>query len=297
LRQGVGVSLPSSGEIAKNFSLPQFIQYINEHFGLTPKQAMEILKVKSLSGINLRDALEQLQHAHSGADRGERGEMTSDEGAGSVAEKGRTGATDSSVKTMSGVNSQRAERAERVERVERMERSDERPSKPDAHGTSTSKQPIPIRPVTARVEEPRANAKVLREPPTTYFDEEDDEGDMEPDDMEELLDDGDEDELPSLTPSQRVQASTLVSRLRESQGVATVSPMRLKVLSNVIGDQLTEMQLADIVEGVWGISSTKRLKVDQAEVLISWAKEDEFQNEAEIVLMFLEEDALARGNR
>jgi hypothetical protein len=294
LRQGVGVSLPSSGEIAKNFSLPQFIQYINEHLGLTPKQAMEILKVKSLSGINLRDALEQLLHAQSGADRGE---TTSDEGSERVVDKGRTGTTDPSMKAISGVNGQRAERAERIERVGSGERSDERPSKPDAHGTSTSKQPIPFRPATTKAEEPRANAKMLREPPA-YFDEEDDERDEDiEDELDELLDDGDEDEPHSLTPQERVQASSLVSRLRESQGVAAVSPMRLKVLSNVIGDQLTEMQLADIVEGVWGIPSTKRLKVDQAEALISWAKEDDFQNEAEIVLMFLEEDALARGNR
>jgi hypothetical protein len=266
---------------------------------------MEILKVKSLSGINLRDALEQLQLAQSGqhdADGGEDGESTS--------ERGKTGITDTSVKAAGVVNGQtgpRAERAERVERVDRAERigGDEKPSKPEMRNNNgqqatSPKQPIPFRPAGSKVEEPHANPKVIRESPA-YFDEEDDEnyendGDIE-DELDELLDDGDDDEQQGLTPEERVQAIGLVSRLRESQGVAAVNPARLKVLSNVTDGQIDEEQLDDLIRGVWGITSTKRLKVDQAEALISWAKEDDFQSEAEIVLLYLQEDALARGNR
>ena len=293
VRQNIGMSLPSMSELSGNVSLPQFIQYINEHLGLTPKQAMEVLKVKSLSGINLRDALEQLQRTQSGQN---------EDGSEGTTERGRTGTTDPAMRAISDANGQRAERAERVERVERGERGDERPSKPEMRNTNgqqaSSKQPIPFRPATSsKLDEPRANSKILRESPA-YFDEEDDEndGDIEGE-LDELLDDGDEEEQQALTPQERVQASGLVSRLRESQGVAMVNPARLKVLGNVTDGQIDAAQLDELIQGVWGISSTKRLKVDQAEALISWAKEDDFQNEAEIVLMLLEEDAFARGNR
>src|SRR6185295_17580855 len=55
----LGPTLDSSG----NFPLPEFIQYIHENLNLTPRQAMEMLKVKSLStGVNLREALERLRY-------------------------------------------------------------------------------------------------------------------------------------------------------------------------------------------------------------------------------------------
>jgi hypothetical protein len=55
----LGPNLDSSG----NLPLPEFIQYIHENLNLTPRQAMEMLKVKSLStGINLREALEKLRY-------------------------------------------------------------------------------------------------------------------------------------------------------------------------------------------------------------------------------------------
>src|SRR5260370_3439999 len=55
----LGPNLDSSG----NLPLPEFIQYIHENLNLTPRQAMEMLKVKSLStGINLREALERLRN-------------------------------------------------------------------------------------------------------------------------------------------------------------------------------------------------------------------------------------------
>ena len=41
----------------------------------------------------------------------------------------------------------------------------------------------------------------------------------------------------------------------------------------------------------------KKLKVDQVEALISWAKEDDFVSEVEAVLILLEEENYARGNR
>src|SRR6266480_4100184 len=64
-RPNIGASMPSSPGISVDTSgslkLPQFILFIKESMDLTPKQAMELLNVKSLSGLNLREALEELQ--------------------------------------------------------------------------------------------------------------------------------------------------------------------------------------------------------------------------------------------
>src|SRR5207245_6072075 len=61
----VGASMPlspnMSGEASGNIKLSQFMQYIREAWGLNPKQAMELLNVKTLNGLNYREALKQLQ--------------------------------------------------------------------------------------------------------------------------------------------------------------------------------------------------------------------------------------------
>ena len=64
-RPNIGASMPSSPGMSVDTSgslkLPQFIQFIKDTLDLSPKQAMELLNVKSLSGLNLREALEELQ--------------------------------------------------------------------------------------------------------------------------------------------------------------------------------------------------------------------------------------------
>ncbi len=65
----------------------------------------------------------------------------------------------------------------------------------------------------------------------------------------------------------------------------------------MVSSQISEEQLQALIEGIWGVTAKKKLKVDQAEALISWAKEDDFTGEAEAVLALLEEERYARGNR
>ena len=88
-----------------------------------------------------------------------------------------------------------------------------------------------------------------------------------------------------------------VSSLRELQGTTLTSPQRLQVLSNVVLSQISEDELQRLIEGVWELQTSKKLKVDQAEALISWAKqEDDFMKQVEAVLEVLE-DYYARDNR
>ena len=272
----MGVSMPTTGDVSGNLSIPQFIRVVKDRFDLNPTQAMEMLKLKSLSGVNLREKLDQLQRMQ-GLDTN------------SSSEKGSEG--DTSV-------------------------ADEKPSKPVVKNETSSskptnmptqtpaKQPTPIRPNTSGVEtnnRPQASRPVTsnngRAP---YFDEEED--------FEDVLAGIEEDELDEselaalgqqreLTPHERMLAKDLVSKFRESQGAAVANPARLKVLNNVTDGQVSEEQLQDLAEGIWGVSSFKKLKVDQVESLISWAKEDDFMTDAEVVLLLLEEEAFARGNR
>src|SRR5262249_21641298 len=73
-RDSVGASMPSSlgpTSAGGNLTIPEFISYIGKDLHLSPKQAMDLLRVKTLTGINLREALEKIkqivaQNAQSG---------------------------------------------------------------------------------------------------------------------------------------------------------------------------------------------------------------------------------------
>jgi len=134
---------------------------------------------------------------------------------------------------------------------------------------------------------------VYEEPTVRIFDEE-----LNPDEEggpgEELED---LDESRELTIQEQVRGRELINRLRESRGATTVNAGRLQALDNVIGDQISKEELHGLVAGLWEVQVLKKLKVDQVEALISWAKEDDFVNEVEAVLILLEEEGYARSNR
>ena len=270
-RTATGVSMPTTGDVSGNLSIPQFIRVVKDRFDLNPTQAMEMLKLKSLSGVNLREKLEQLQRLVGG----------------DAQEKSGEGDTNVAA-------------------------ANEKPSKPGAKSETPSSKPAvaqtppkqPARPDMPNVE--TNNRVQTSRPPTAnngrapYFDEEEDFEDVLASIEDDELDESELAELGQqreLTPHERMHAKDLVSKFRESQGAAVANPARLKVLNNVTDGQISEEQLQDLAEGIWGVSSFKKLKVDQVESLISWAKEDDFMTDAEIVLLLLEEEAFARGNR
>lgn len=283
-RATMGVSMPTTGDISGNLSIPQFIRVVKDRFDLNPTQAMEMLKLKSLSGVNLREKLDQLQRmqgqdSNSSADQ-ESEEVSDGKSTTSAVEEERSARPAANNETSSGKLT-------------------------NTPTPQPSKQPTPIRANTPGVET-NSRPQATR-PPTPgngrapYFDEEEDFEDV----LANIEDDDElnEDELEALdqerelTPHERMRAKDLVSKFRDSQGAAVANPARLKVLSNVTDGQVSEEQLQDLVEGIWGVSSFKKLKVEQVESLISWAKEDDFMADTEIVLMLLEEEAFARGNR
>jgi hypothetical protein len=229
-----GVSMPSlPGGGNGNLSIPEFIQAI-KGLGLNSRQAMDLLKVKSLAtGLNLREALDRLQY------------LIAQEAGGETPD------------------------------VELKAPAPQLPvTNSSEHSAVPDKQASPD---LADEEDPFGNL------PIPIFDEE---IDPEEEDFAEPLDAF----SPSLTPSSRNRAKAIVDKLREARGATVVSPGRLQVLHNVIGDQISEEQLLALIHSLWGVSIQKRLKVDQVEALIYWAKEDDFVNEVDAVLALLEEE-------
>lgn len=258
-RPNVGGSMPHVPGMSSdngNILLPQFIQYIKENLGLSPKQAMELLKVKSLStGINLRDALEMLRGLVSQETTGAK---ASDQPSRHFEGPPILLPQSSADSTMAFVMSDQAtipldERSDEISRDNRVEVREERP--------------------------------------VYVFDEEDS---PEEKVVNEDLDDFDFSQ--ELTTQERERATDLLHKLREVRGNTLASPSRLQVLNNVANSQVSDEQLRALVEGVWEVMSLKKLKVDQVEALISWAKEDDFISEVESVLILLEEGHYARGN-
>lgn len=124
--------------------------------------------------------------------------------------------------------------------------------------------------------------------PVRFDEEEDPEEEEKPEDFH----------LPrEFTSKQLEYARNKISELRESQGATIASPKRLQALTNVVGDQISQEGLQELIFGIWGVSVLKKLKMDQVEALISWAKQDDFIDEVEAALTVLEEDRYARGNR
>ncbi len=253
-RQSGGLALPAS-EPGSNLPLPQFIQYIKDNMGLTPKLAMEMLNVRSLTtGINLRDALEQLK--------------------AKVGQSGPAGAS--------------------------LQSPTHRDVDYTLHGEDLPRpQPSGPLPRIARPEDSAPIIEMNNQRVSRGFDEE-----VSADNHNEPLEfagdyEGLEDlPLPDEFSEQELErAREKVSSLRELQGTTLTSPQRLQVLSNVVLSQISEDELQRLIEGVWKLQTSKKLKVDQAEALISWAKqEDDFMKQVEAVLEVLE-DYYARDNR
>src|SRR5256714_4462552 len=281
-RQSIGASMPSTpgipGDTSESLKLPQFIQVIKDSLGLTPKQAMDLLHVKALSGLNLREAFEQLQQ---------------------IVDQEAPGTSSSQQSTEVSPNPTKAEAKTPVDNgASRPGPASITPIRSDAVTYPPDKGPAPIPISSPAVSSFAPNSKisgikeithgVVREiPPASAFDEEID------------LDEDEEIEfLPDLTDQERAFAEDVLSRLKEARGSSAASDTRLKVLNTVINKQISDEQLLQLIQGVWGVTTLKKLKNDQVEALISWAKAaDDFITEADIVLAVLQEEQYARSDR
>ncbi len=257
-RPSVGASMPgatlSTNNVGEVVSIADFVKYIKENFNLLPNQAMNLLGVKSLSGLNLRDALRRLQ---------------------TLVAQSAPAASETSNAVENNANPVRNE-----------------PPTNDASSHNSAVEPLDG-PAEGRM-------TVREERPVYIFDEE-----VEPDEEERLVDEledledlEEEEEGRGLSPAMQTVAEDILKKLRELRGATTVSPSRIQVLNNVVVDQIGNENLQALIDGVWGVTAPRKLKVDQVEELISWAKaEDDFVAQVDALLVLIEEERYARGNR
>ena len=332
-----------SGEAGGNIKLSQFMHYIREAWGLSPKQAMDLLNVKTLNGLNYREALKQLQPLVGGqnsttpsagnvrdiksAPQVGTGSPVSTSPStrppGGTAQGNGSNATPSPSATAHpsvGPQPYAATEREATPRRDGKEaaqppvgnttpqvtfhppdgtsRSQTSPSqqgsskevkeapqtqsKASTPPSSTASSKIPIIPISSGM---------IRDTHQPYrFDEEDD-SELELNELE--LEEQDDD-----TEQQQILARIKLDELKEVRGSSAASPGRLTVLQNLTSSQISETQLHQLIQAAWGVTSPKKLKVDQVEALISWAKEDLFVEEVEAVLALIaEEDSYARSDR
>ncbi len=232
-RPNIGASMPSSPGISVDTSgslkLPQFILFIKESMDLTPKQAMELLNVKSLSGLNLREALEELQQI-----------------VGQEATNRAVPVVPASPKPIESNQTQQETQSGTTNPA-----SPTRSAAASAHDTSHSAASSPQPPAAqSRPFPPVANPKnpdiieikhaVIHDNPPAYaFDEEID--------LEQEIDLPEDEEVefvPELTKQERELAEEVLIKLRDARGSSLASDMRLKVLHNVTDSQVSEEQEA-----------------------------------------------------
>jgi hypothetical protein len=275
-RDSVGASMPSSlgpTNTGGNLTIPEFISYVGKNLHLSPKQAMELLHVKTLTGINLREALEKLKQI--------------------VAQNTQPGAS---------VPQQQASIVREARSATLAPVSPDKPSSPPSQATTSVHQKaniddLPTRPPGEALEdseqERALNVVEMRVPspaqPARGFDEEEELEDLDEADSPSIV--------PEISPEQLSRARDKIGALRQWQGAAVAGSNRLQALRNAADDEVTTAQLQEMVAGIWHIQSLQKLKKDQVEALISWAKEDDFLHEVKAVLVVLEEERYARGNR
>ncbi len=284
-RQSSPVSMPVTpgmqGDASSNMKLSQFIQAIRDTWGLTPKQAMDLLNVKTLNSMNYREALRQLQLIVEGNAR-ETATPASSNNAPVVSqskpaeERGRPQGSPPNQSPPSPIRAYGSQPASASQSPVSSKTSSPTPSVRPAPGPLAGPANIPVIPI---------KDDMIRDAPRRAykFDEED----------EELAEEKEEE-----SEEQRVIARLKLDELKEVRGTSLASSGRLMVLQNVLNSQISEEQLQHLTQSVWGVTSVKKLKVDQVEALISWAKEDFFVEEVESVLALIDgEESHARGDR
>jgi len=277
-RTYVGLSMPTAPRLSADanggLTLPQFLHIIKESMNLTSQQAKELLQVPTLNGLNLRDALERLQHII-----GQKGGPA----AGPAQKPREIGQVGSLHKPASPPPAPVPVRPPVVPIAQA--RPDPAPIKP---------VPAPATPLAANLQDRSGvpipidlnrRGEVSDKRPGYRFDEEEDE-----DEEMEILFEGDDGERPGLSAEDRLKARDIISKLRGARGSSLANQARLTVLHNVAGSQISDEQLQQLLQGVWETTMEKKLKVDQVEALISWAKEDDFVSEVDAVLALLEEE-------
>jgi len=287
----IGSEMPVTHNLSNsapgNIRLAQFIQIIKTNWGLTPKEAMDLLQVKTLNNMNYRDLLRQLEPlVQQRAEAASKNAASLPRPAASPApvSTGQRVPTPASSTTMRETGARSGASASQQPVPTPPASTNRAPASP-LTSTTSPKPPVPSPSLDGPTNIPvfPLRESTLREVPRPYkFDEEEEELE-EPDGGREGEDDEDQGGMSDAL------ARIKIDELKEIRGTAPASSGRLTVLHNLLDSQISDTQLQQLIEGLWNINSDKKLKQDHVEALISWAKEDYFEDEVNAVLSVLYE--------
>ncbi len=288
--ENMPASPASSGE-GNTVRLPQFINAIKKRWDMSLKEAMDLLHVTTLEGANLREVYAQLQaimeSRNANTPRANtQGRITQSMPVVEAPRQvNRSTQPQQPPAPRSSVNqattaapetrSQGQAALKDVARpapptipIQTSDHADKQPREREQDFAGSPKAPIPIQIGMVRDIPPH---------PYTFEEEEGDEAFELPED-ENAEDDAD-----------RRNARIKLDELKGIRGTSVASAGRMTVLNNVVDSQISEEQLLKIIQAAWDINTKKKLKADQIEALISWAKEDSFVEMAEAMLALIEE--------
>lgn len=308
-----GAELPDTHNLnaSSPMKLSQFITVIKENWKMTPKEAMDLLQLKSLNNMNYRDLLRQIEQVV-GQGLQPTGAPRPASGPGVRSQAGQPSSPTQSAQPRPASLTPSPARATPASSTVATKRDSGPQSPQEARGGARPASPAPQ---TQSSQSPQQTAQKtpdnrerpgpspvsatskpetlagpsnipvyplrderVREPlPIYQFDEEEDE-EFEP---------GEERAHNAVTET---MARIKIDELREVRGTSAASAQRLTVLHNLLDSQISPDQLEQLMSGLWHTSSDKKLRQDQVEALISWAKEDDFVDEAEAVLAVLNEE-------
>lgn len=90
-------------------------------------------------------------------------------------------------------------------------------------------------------------------------------------------------EEASVAGGEESRASELLARLRAVQGGGSPTTQQRTAYRNIIVQEMGETKAANLVRGVWRVTP-ERLGPEQMDELLSWGKQDTFGDDAELVI-------------
>jgi hypothetical protein len=268
-RAAAPLAVPAEGpEVKTALTRPEFLAETRA-LGLTPPQVMERLGVRTLDGLNLREALDMLRRQVGGSAL-----PAPEPQAPSAATNGAAPASPRAAASASPVVFDEEEEFELVVLGPDMQTEDygaELPYGDDAALDSTA-APDALDALDA-------------------LDEDGDDGALDDvPDLGDMLPPAPEPARPSagsaFTPAQKARARELVAAFRAVTAGGSPARSQHTAFANVVADQLSAATAATLVRGLWG-QPPERLGTDQLDAVIRWGKQDEFAEEAPVVLALL----------
>lgn len=283
--------------------------------GFNPKQAMDTLNVRSLNGLNLREALAVLQRQSLGDDAMSAPASAPSEAprpkAGDIANSGatpRSAPRPASAPAMNGARPAAPAAQPRpaprpaygFDEEDEPDLTFDLPDEPDDDFGApypTSAMPAPATPAPANAPDDAATN------PPYAFDDLDDLDELEDlDDLDDLhapgtyapalsvpAEESSDAVEPGAADDVQAPARRIIARLRTARGGGAPVQQQRMAYRNIVIAQLGEQMATALIRGVWRITPD-RLGPEQLDALIHWGKEDAFADEVVLALAALEDE-------